>query len=474
MSHLRTEALAHQRAAVQKLSALKVGALFAEMGTGKTRIFYELALSKVLDGKASRVVVLCPVSGMRHLRDEAHKHTFATVAMHHGSYNQAAAQINIIGIESMSSSITAINKMEELCRGAVVVVDESHLIKNQRAKRTKRITDIARHLSRYRYISTGTPMSNGVEDLWSQCWFLSHHVLGYNSYPEFRNYHLRHEGDYYGRIGAGRITKRLNTDVLAEKIAPYAYETRKADCLDLPKKTYAFRTASMNDAQRQIYEETKIAILNGTRAFEADDATIYRLFTSLQMIASGLVPRFVADLLNMPEIRLESPKIPVLLDILDGISKGAKTVVWCKYIAEADFATEAMRRNGYTVHRMDGRLNTQQRHEQLEAFHQTGQILVATTATGGQVLDIGFADYAIYLSNSFDYQQRAQSEDRLHRIGMSSKAHYIDIYAECPIENRIKNSLARKENAVRNFADKVRQLRSERRLHEITEMLQKL
>ena len=39
---LTTTAYAHQRAAIEKLSQLKVGALFMDMGTGKTRTALEL------------------------------------------------------------------------------------------------------------------------------------------------------------------------------------------------------------------------------------------------------------------------------------------------------------------------------------------------------------------------------------------------------------------------------------------------
>ena len=39
---LTTEPYAHQRAAVEKLSRLNVGALFMDMGTGKTRTAIEL------------------------------------------------------------------------------------------------------------------------------------------------------------------------------------------------------------------------------------------------------------------------------------------------------------------------------------------------------------------------------------------------------------------------------------------------
>ncbi len=156
-----TAAMTHQAACINKLSALKVGALFMEMGTGKTRCFLDLGLRKLKEGKASRLIVLAPVSGMQHLACEVAKHTGESASIHHDQYTAPIARINIIGIESMSSSIRALNRLDELIKDAVLVVDESHLIKNRDAKRAERILKAA-GAAKYRYISTGMPMPCGI------------------------------------------------------------------------------------------------------------------------------------------------------------------------------------------------------------------------------------------------------------------------------------------------------------------------
>ena len=55
---LTTTAYAHQRAAIEKLSQLKVGALFMDMGTGKTRTALELIW---LRRKRKMCLVLSPI-----------------------------------------------------------------------------------------------------------------------------------------------------------------------------------------------------------------------------------------------------------------------------------------------------------------------------------------------------------------------------------------------------------------------------
>ena len=57
---LTTTAYAHQRAAIEKLSQLKVGALFMDMGTGKTRTALELIWLR--RKRIVKCVWCCPVS----------------------------------------------------------------------------------------------------------------------------------------------------------------------------------------------------------------------------------------------------------------------------------------------------------------------------------------------------------------------------------------------------------------------------
>ena len=55
---LKTELYAHQKAAVEKLSKIKIGALYMEMGTGKTRAALELIAQRLNTGKVNRVIWL--------------------------------------------------------------------------------------------------------------------------------------------------------------------------------------------------------------------------------------------------------------------------------------------------------------------------------------------------------------------------------------------------------------------------------
>lgn len=165
---LLTSLLPHQVPAVEKLAPLRVGALFMDMGTGKSRVTIELAARRP---RATRLVWFCPVSLKETVRREIEKHTGQTVAsgdVHVFGDKTRPQNIPqtcywyVVGIESMSQSKRVLTSAASLInQTTMVVVDESEKIKGHLATRTKWITYIAAQ-ARYRLILTGTPDRKSV------------------------------------------------------------------------------------------------------------------------------------------------------------------------------------------------------------------------------------------------------------------------------------------------------------------------
>jgi hypothetical protein len=49
----------------------------------------------------------------------------------------------------------------------------------------------------------------------------------------------------------------------------------------------------------------------------------------------------------------------------------------------------------------------------------------------------------VYFSNTFSYEQRYQTEDRVHRIGLKHSVLYIDLEAVDTVDERIRDVLMR-------------------------------
>src|SRR5690606_17383086 len=163
----------------------------------------------------------------------------------------------IVGIESMSDSARVILTVNQLVtERTFCIVDESTYIKGHSAWRTQRITVIGQR-SRYRLILTGTPITQGVQDLYSQMRFLSPKILGYNSFYSFARNHLEYSDRY-----PGLIVRAHNTEYLAAKIRPYVYQITKDDAgLELPEKLHETYSTYLTVEQKEAYQAAKHELL---------------------------------------------------------------------------------------------------------------------------------------------------------------------------------------------------------------------
>ena len=138
-----TELMEHQVKAADKLQHVKVGALYMDMGTGKTRTALDLAVRRKKEKRVDCILWLCPVSVKRTIADEIEKHMASAVYELLGTsgVRNWAADIYIAGLESLSQSMSLEFVLLELVekRKCFVIVDESSLVKNHLAKRTRAI-----------------------------------------------------------------------------------------------------------------------------------------------------------------------------------------------------------------------------------------------------------------------------------------------------------------------------------------------
>jgi SNF2 family DNA or RNA helicase len=438
-----TDLLPHQVPAVDKLEPFVVGALFMDMGTGKTRCAIELAVRR--QARISKVIWFCPVSLKLTIATEIEKHSSGELV--HVFDDETSIETMpdafwyIVGIESMSSSdrvVLAVNDLIDL--DTFAIVDESSYIKGHASKRSVRISELCKR-ARYRLILTGTPISQGVEDLYAQMRFLSPEILGYGSFYSFARNHLEFSEKY-----PGLIVRTHNVPELAKKINPFVYQITKAEALDLPEKLYDSVYCSLSDEQRDAYERAKNEILMDIDYDRLDSYVIFRLFTALQQVASGF--RTVGQKLET----YQHNRLTTLLDVIAGIPDDEKIVIWCKYLYSLHQIAEALPGSALYY----GDLNEQQRQAEIDRFRSSARFLVATQATGGHGLTLNEARYVIFYENEFKYSNRVQAEDRCHRIGQARNVTYIDVISTAGIDDRIQTALARKADAVKMFRSELK------------------
>lgn len=419
-----------------------------EMGTGKSLTAIEIARRKAT--KVDKVIWYCPVSLKETVRREILKHTDCEDVYVFDDKTRPRTMPKVrwyvIGIESMSSSNRVIAAANELTtERTMVILDESSYIKGHDSLRTQRITLISER-AKYRYILTGTPLSQGVIDLFSQMKFLSPKILGYSSFYSFQANHLEYSDKF-----PGMIVRAHNVPYLAAKIQPYVYQVTKKECLDLPAKTYESRYFTMTWEQRMYYNQAKDEILMDTEVDEFDSITIFRLFTALQQITSGFWRR------QGERVEIPSWRCDTLIETVEGIAPDEKVIIFAKFlydIAEIRGALERKYGQG-CVAEFTGKHNVKAREAELQRFRNGARFFLATQSCGGHGLTLNESHYVIFYNNAFKYAERLQAEDRCHRIGQGNKVTYIDIICSGSIDERIDRVLSNKGSLVRDFKREV-------------------
>lgn len=372
-----------QSAAVEKLTRLKVGALFMACGTGKTQTAVAL-VNSVPD--VDCLYWLCPCQVKENLLVELEK-------------CGCKYEPHIIGIESIGCSDRIF--MEELeyvqqFRRVFMVLDESIKIKNARAKRSKRILQLAQH-AEYRIILNGTPVTKNIMDIYTQMQFLSPKILPFKNWYKFRDSYCK--TTTYKRGGVIQktvITGYANVDHLLSLIKPYVFTCNLE--LKVDKKYHVLHWYLDYD-EEEAYKELKSELF-ANYSEDTSDVNILAILQKLQ--------HFYACARN---------KWRLLDEYLT-----EKTIVFCKYHKSRD-----------------------------EVMARYPNAKVLTYGTGSFGLNLQEYHRIIYFDKTFDYAFREQSEGRIYRNGQTLDCEYYDLTGDVGLEQMIDRCIQNKEGLVQHF-----------------------
>lgn len=428
----KTKLLSHQIEAFEKLKNLKVGALYMDMGTGKTRTMIEIIKDKIDRGKKiDKILWFCPCSAKENIAEEFKKHI-----------SNGQELFSIFGIESLSSNISLCSYLYGLVKkeNCLIVVDESTKIKNFKAIRTQRLIDLGRYCE-YKFILTGTPVPRDEADLFGQWYFLDWRILGYKSLWSFTTNHVVFHKEYYNRpVGI------KNNSYLVKKTAPYSYLIKIDDCVDLPDKVYDTRYFSMNYEQSETYRNVANILLD--EIDEWKPSTIYRLFNNLQNIIAGYkykVRDGKIQKLTFTEDRNENPRLDTALDLIECLKD--KVIIFCKFTDEINILSKYLEKyyGKNNVAKFYGDMSFKERDAAIDKFKKEARFLVANSNCAGYSHNLQFCHTVIFYNNDWNFGTREQSERRIYRIGQDHKCLYIDLVASGTVDEHIKRCLNSKE-----------------------------
>lgn len=380
-----------QLTAIDKLRRFKVGALFMEPGTGKTRPAYELVKSTECD----YVLWLTPFRTKDNLREELDK--------------CGGLECDIVGIETMSSSArTYLHLREQLEKVSCpfIVVDESLKIKNWDAIRTRRIIELGR-LATFKLLLNGTPLSRNLLDLWAQMEFLSPRILNMGL-AEYKNTFCEWT-KVTRRIGMRTfakeyITRYHNVDHLYSMIGHYVYECNLK--VDVEKKYHDLKYTIDQEIKDEYYR-IKAEYLNDEKLMMMNNNIFIELTQKMQHIYCVSENKF---------------------DLIRGIlatTSPERVIAFTKYIV----STESLK----------------------IAFPD---ITVLTYGKHAYGLNLQQYNVCIFFDKTWDYAQRLQAERRIYRKGQHENCTYYDLTGDVGLESLINKNIEKKQSLLQYFKEK--------------------
>lgn len=469
----------HQNQALALARGREAFGYFMEQGTGKTKVLLDdaadLYLNGGVNGRIDTLIVVAPNGVHAQWVNEQVPTHLSDAVPYSAAYSGAALspeerenmsktlkfkgglRIFALHIDSLSYP-----KGKEFLRqillggNCLLVVDESSRIKDSNSKRTKSLIEVGK-LAKYRRILTGTPISQGAEDLYSQLAFLSEDILGYGSFFAFRN-HFCKMGGFQGK----KITGYMNEQELMDKIDSHTFRVLKDDCLDLPERNFIRKEVLLHPEQKIVYEKMKkdffLDLDNGVLTAKMAVQRIIRL----QQIVSGFIwknpkkDKYTGVIVE-PELYQEFPtnRPQAMVDIIKESLPDTKLIVWIKFRGDYNLVTKALNDAGIGWIDYVGSTPQDQRSGNIEKFRTDPncKVFVSTPKAGGIGLNLTCASEVIWFSRDWSLENELQANDRVHRIGQHKVVNYHFLTSPRTVDERIDKILRAKLSVAENLID---------------------
>lgn len=443
----------HQVEGVRVLARIPNFLLADQMGLGKSLQALTVFAIDVKLGKATTMLVVCPVSLRGNWADEVQKFTrFPALRLGEephptrpGRYRTLSAaervkqlrefmdfpipRVVICNYEQVVAHVDELNQYGF----DLLVCDEAHMIKNPESKRTGAILKLKRKRTA---IMTGTPMLNQVGELWTLL-----HMIDPVRWPSYRRFLNRYAvfGGYEGR----QIVGQKNVIELNNWLAKVMMRRYKKDVLTLPEVKRIQLLVDLHPDQRKLYDDL------------ADELFLPDPFGNPQAIENALV-----KFLRLKEIcgsaalvdgyQDHSYKLDQVVAIcLDAIANDEKIVLFTQFRKILALIVQRLRKAGVDpIAQLHGDIDKGDRQQLVKDWgnYPHAAPLVCMIQVAGVGLNMTAARTGILVDKLFTPGMNDQAVDRLHRIGQQEvyPVEFYEIIARGTIEQRIEEILATK------------------------------
>jgi SWI/SNF-related matrix-associated actin-dependent regulator 1 of chromatin subfamily A len=424
----RGEALyGFQEIGTRWLAARNRALLADEMGLGKT------VQALVALNENAPVVVICPAIAKNVWRSEAARwrpdFTTETLKGRKSFRWPAAGEIVITNYDILPKDRPA-----DCLPGTVVIADEAHALKNNKALRTKRfrtISEIARKNDGKVWLLTATPLLNRPPELWALLVAADLHREAFGSWDRFCDFFNGRKGRFgmeWGdrpSRGAAPLLQRVSLRRHRTEVLP-----------DLPTKTH--RTITVNGldaATRRACRDALAAI--AAAGIDLDSAEEAAAFFATRG------PAF--EEMSAARMALATAKIPHLLQLVAEYEEvDEPLVVFSAHRAPIDALAN---RDGWAV--ITGDTSDAERGRIKDAF-QAGELkgIAGTIQAMGTAVTLTRACHEVFVDLGWTPALNAQAEDRCVRIGQTRGVIVTRLVASHKLDEMVTATLAAKQRLI--------------------------
>jgi SNF2 family DNA or RNA helicase len=396
-------------------------------------------------------LVVCPASLLENWRREAARFTpDLRVFVHHSTQRLAAASdfsshdLIITSYGTLTRDQTLFAAVEFAC----VVADEAQHIKNRRSQNAAALRALQ---AKSRFVLTGTPVENALDDLRSLFEFL---LPGYLT-----------------RVPAGLRgdEKAWYDDRLRAQTAPYILRrTKKSVAPELPDKIeqviWCELTAAQSTLYRQTQERSERELMDLAASGASEGKLKFAALTQLlrlrqiccdpRLVArSDLVaevaasaPRAVADGSSKtdgggrPSPFADSAKLDAFRELLEeAVDDGHRVLVFSQFTSLLALLREELDAVATPYCYLDGSMPARARQAQVDRFQENSAVplFLLSLKAGGTGLNLTGADTVVHFDPWWNPAAEAQATDRAHRIGQTRTVTSYKLIAAGTVEEKV-------------------------------------
>jgi SNF2 family DNA or RNA helicase len=348
---------------------------------------------------------------------------------------ESGSDVTIVAYDNLNRNLADFNKQGYY----QLLFDESHNIKNRSALRTKAAFALR---GAQRFLITGSPLLNRVDELWSQLFMIDPIVFG--NYWGFVNRYAVF-GGYEGR----QIIGVQNARELRGKIAPYMLRRLVKDVgKQIPPRTNIPVFVDLLPEQRKAYDIAKNEL-----KIEFEGQVVHEFsnpltaFMRLRQISNTLAS------VGGPDV---SAKLDRAVELVQQIGPDHKVVIFSGDITSLHCLRERLERIGINAPIIAGtvdgkRMDASKREPVIQAFQtqRDPRVLLASYGVAREGIDLYAASYGITLDRMWVPDLQDQAYRRLQRTGQTADhVIFYDLTANKTVEQRVEKILAAKQQTV--------------------------